>query len=240
MRRSRLLAVVAIAALTALAAAPAGAVDENGAGGVATYEITITNLTEGQPFTPPLVATHRGAADLFEVGEPANLAIQEIAENGNPGPAIAVVNADRQITGVGPDDIGPVLPDGEVTFEVESVPGARHLTWVSMLICTNDGFTGLDSIRLPKKVGDSATVYTDAYDAGTEVNTEDFADLVPPCPALTDVPTEDPGTGMSDPALAENGVITHHPGIAGGVDLLADLHDWDDDPVAMVTITRTN
>jgi hypothetical protein len=240
MRINRLLAVAAVAALTALVAAPAAAISENGAGGVATYEITITNLTGGQPFTPPLVATHRGAADLFEVGEPANEAIQQIAENGNLGPAIAVAEGDRQITdfGVFLSDPPPVLPGGSVTFDIESVPGARQLTWVSMLICTNDGFTGLDSVDLPKKVGDSATLYTDGYDAGTEVNTEDFADIVPPCQGLTGVSSDDAGTGMSNPALAEDGVITHHPGVLGGNDLLTDVHGWSG-PVAMVTITRT-
>ena len=75
--------------------------------------------------------------------------------------------------------------------------------------------------------------------AGTEVNTEDFADLVPPCPALTGVMSTDMGTGMSNPALAENGVIRHHDGVAGGDDLQAGLHGWQD-PVARVTIRRTD
>ena len=29
--------------------------------------------------------------------------------------------------------------------------GAQFFSFVSMLICTNDGFTGLDTIKLPKK-----------------------------------------------------------------------------------------
>ncbi|MGH2547258.1 MAG: spondin domain-containing protein, partial [Actinomycetota bacterium] len=36
-----------------------------------TYEVTITNLTSGQPLTPPVVATHNGGLHVFEVGEPA-------------------------------------------------------------------------------------------------------------------------------------------------------------------------
>jgi hypothetical protein len=49
-----------------------------------------------------------------------------------------------------------------------------------MLICTNDGFTGSDGLRLPSKLGQSAMYYMAAYDAGSEINTEDFADIVPP------------------------------------------------------------
>jgi hypothetical protein len=46
-----------------------------------------------------------------------------------------------------------------------------------MLICTNDGFTGVNKLKLPSEIGQSVTVRTQAYDAGTEL----FADLVPPC-----------------------------------------------------------
>jgi hypothetical protein len=108
-----------------------------------------------------------------------------------------------------------------------------------MLICTNDGFTGLDTVRLPQVVGETITLYSDAYDAGSEINTEDFADIVPPCPALTGVLSDDPGTGESNPALAENGVIRHHDGIQGIADLDPDIHGWEN-PVVVVEITRVD
>lgn len=75
---------VAVVATAGVSAALAGAPE-------ATYEVTIRNLTGGQPFTPPLVATHRAATDLFAVGEAASVGIQEIAENGNLVPAIAAL-----------------------------------------------------------------------------------------------------------------------------------------------------
>lgn len=103
----------------------------------------------------------------------------------------------------------------------------------------NDGFTGVAGGRLPKHVGDTETIETNAYDAGTELNTEDFADLVPPCPMLTGVESDEPGTGMSNPALAENGVIHAHEGILGIADLDPELHGWTD-PVARIEVTRVN
>jgi hypothetical protein len=45
------------------------------------------------------------------------------------------------------------------------------------------------------------------------------------------------GTGMSDPDLAEGGVVASHPGVVGGADLLPDLHGWND-PVATIVISR--
>jgi hypothetical protein len=106
-----------------------------------------------------------------------------------------------------------------------------------MLVCTNDGFTGLDTVRLPKKVGDTGHWYAGAYDAGTEANTENLADIVPPC---SDGNT---GTGMSNPNLATNGVIAPHAGIqgtgTGELNLDPGTHGWDG-AVAKVVITRTS
>ena len=42
---------------------------------------------------------------------------------------------------------------------------------------------------------------------------------------------------MSDPGLAEGGVIQHHAGIQGITDLDPEIHGWTD-PVARATIRR--
>ena len=105
----------------------------------------------------------------------------------------------------------------------------------AMLICTNDGFTGIDTLALPES--GSQTVETNGYDAGTENNTEDFAHMVPPCQGLVGVSSGEEGTGTSDPALAEGGVVSPHAGILGGIDdLTVADHGWID-PVARVTIS---
>ncbi len=113
---------------------------------------------------------------------------------------------------------------------------ATRLTWVSMLICTNDGFTGIDSIRLPRFVGGTTARYTTAYDAGTEQNTELFDDIVPPCQGLIGGPGSG-GTGTSDPTLAENGFIHHHQGIVGDADPDTATYGWRN-PVAVIVVKR--
>ncbi len=207
-----------------------------------TYEITITNLTGGQPFTPPLVATHDESVDVFDVGSAASLGVIEIAENGNLGPLAGTLNSTDGVSDVViavASAAGPLMPGTSVTFTIEGSSRARFLSFVSMLICTNDGFTGVDARKLPWRVGQTRSGELPAYDAGSEINTEDFADLVPPCPPLTGRPTDVPGSGVSDPALAENGVIHMHQGVVGFADLEPGLHGFSP-PVATISVTRIN
>lgn len=232
--------ILATVALLAIAATVS-------AGKIATYEVTITNLTTGQPLTPPVIATHRRPVHIFQVGSAASYDLKEIAENGNSAPLRTVLGGNKHVFEFQESVTGPLVPASapggssfadSVTFTITAARGAKYLSFVSMLICTNDGFTGVDGLRLPKKVDDSITLTTSGYDAGTELNTEDFADMVPPCQVLIDGSSDGTGTGMSNPALAEGGVITHHPGIQGGADLVPEVHGWRD-PVVMVEITRT-
>ncbi len=232
-----------IASADAVLSAPSAAAPSNsayGPDGTARYRISVTNLTAGQPFTPPLIATHRKPEGMFTVGEGASFGLQEIAENGNLGPMNTRLQNSKRVADVTiavAGDPPPLMPAQTVTVELGGSEGARYLSFVSMLICTNDGFTGVDGRRLPKAVGDQVQMSVGAYDAGTEINTEDFADLVPPCPALTGVVSNDPGTGTSDPTLAEGGVVHPHGGVVGGSDLDPSIHDWTD-PVAHVLIER--
>ena len=214
-----------------------------GAGGSVTYEVTVTNETGGQPFTPPLAVTHKKSLDVFEVGQLASFGVKEIAENGNLGPLADALGMDNKVSDLvialpsSPSAPPPILPGDSRTFTITAAKGAKFFSFVSMLICTNDGFTGLDGVRLPKDDDDASVFTLAAYDAGTEINTEDLADIVPPCAPLTSFPSTDPGTGMSDPALQEGGVIHMHAGVLGIDDLDPDLHGWTN-PVATVSITR--
>jgi len=60
------------------------------------------------------------------------------------------------------------------TFTISAEGTTKYLSYASMLVCTNEGFTGVDSIRLSMN---SQTVYAMAYDARTEMNTEYLADM---------------------------------------------------------------
>lgn len=207
-----------------------------------TYKVTITNLTAGQPFTPPLLVTHSKGTEIFGVGDAASEEIQALAENGNAAPLLSMLGEDANVhqvvTGMAPllpaNDPGQTGFGSSATFEITTHGRARYLSFASMLICTNDGFTGLNSVSLPSR---RRTVYSAAYDARTESNTEDFADMVPPCQGLIGISSDDEGTGMTNPLLAEDGIIIPHVGIFGGIDLFPEVHGWGD-PVAKIVIER--
>ncbi len=204
----------------------------------ATYEVTITNQTYAQWFTPPAAATHDGSVAMFTKNQQASYEIQQIAENGNLTPMVGLLGSASGVTDWAvavSNPIPPLAPGASITFTLEGAPGDR-LSFASMLICTNDGFAGIDGMLLPVHPGQTQTRNVNAYDAGTEVNTEAWSDLVPPCAMLTGFGDQG-GTGMSNPALAEGGVIRLHKGIKGFSDLMHAVHDWTG-PVATIEVTR--
>ncbi len=177
---------------------------------------------------------------MFRVGYDASNGIRQIAENGNLGPLDEALNASNDVADVVIAVAGtppPVMPGQAVKFTINTKPGYDYISFASMLICTNDGFTGLDSRKLPQHIGEYASFGIRAYGAGTEVNTEDFADIVPPCQGLVGISSDDAGTGESNPALYEGGVIKSHPNVQGGDDLVPSVHGWSD-PVGKVRVRR--
>lgn len=251
MRDRRTAAIAASAVLAALCTAPAAGAE------VADYKITITNLTGGQPMSPPVAATHRTAGALWHLNRAASLGVREIAENGNNGPLLDTLRQ-RRVSGRVFDYVqltsspmlpGPLVPAGRPgsgTFPT-SVTGriradtrrAKRISFVSMLVCTNDGFTGVDGVVLPRRLRKPRTVRAIAYETRSEQNTEVFADIMPPCQGLIGAssPSGAPGTAQSNPALAESGVVIPHSGIVGNAELDPSVHGWGN-PVSKIVIER--
>jgi hypothetical protein len=217
----------------ALAQSPAG-----------TYRVTLVNLTHGQPFSPPVAATHQKSIRMFSVGAFASDELAAIARDGNEGPMVALFRGSSKVTDI--VDVGrPVTSSGTtvgsftdtVTFDIVAAPGDR-LSLATMLICTNDGFLGLHAVKLPK--AGSETFFLNGYDAGREENTERSIDIVDPCSGLNPTfPLAGDPNGNEDAAVASSPVepIHHHSGIAGTGDLSVANHGWTD-PVARVTVER--
>lgn len=239
MRRKLVLGIGLAAALaaTALPAAFAAGPSESH------YRVTLMNLTDGQPFSPPVAATHRKAIHMFQVGRLASDELEFIAEDGNEVPMFERFSASDRVTQA--VDVGrPLTPRGKVvgsftdsaTFEIAAAPGDRF-SIATMLICTNDGFLGLDAVKLPKE--GSRTLFLNGYDAGTEQNTEESVDLVDPCSLLgpTPLPGDPDGNRDAEVDTAPAELIRHHPNIEGVGELSVAQHGWSD-PVAVVTIER--
>lgn len=198
---------------------------------VRTYQITVENLTDGQLLTPTVFATHANGQGIFDEGDAASDGLQQLAENGGVPVLVDELAGSHGVGTVAVVGRAPIAPGAIAKVDVVVSDRYRRASLAGMLICTNDGFGGVDSLRLPKWVGEETEVYGSAYDAGTETNTELYVDLVPPCDGAG-------GSGASDPLLAEDGVVHFHGGIIGGFDLDPAVHGWDGS-VIKVTIERT-
>jgi len=201
------------------------------------FEVTIVNMSHAQPLSPGVIVTHDGTARLFENGTMASEGIRLIAENGDPTTAIGALEGAGGVS----DVIGTGAPvhrrggpgDNSLSVQVSAEPGAEYLSMALMLICTNDGFVGLDSVPLPG--GPETAVYFAApYDAGTEYNDELSSSIVDPCGAIG--PVAIPGDGLNDRTPTTDNVEPH-PGIAGVGDLDPIAHQWRN-RVAQVKIRR--
>ncbi len=112
------------------------------------YEVTIENLTTGQPFSPGIIVTHTAQQSLFAVGTEASEGLRLIAENGDPSMAVSMLAgaaglADFQVVDAPIHRRGGPGPS-TYTLTIEAKANANRLSGALMLICTNDGFVGLD------------------------------------------------------------------------------------------------
>lgn len=211
------------------------------------FTVSIKNLTNGIYFTPLLVTAHNGDTRLFETGSPASAALQAMAEGGDVSGLVAAVGGPDQDTIV--DPAGGLLAPGAMVSDIyfnTNRTRNRYLSLVAMLLPTNDGFVGLDSLRIPRIPG-TYRYYLVGYDAGTEANDE----LVtgggaPGVAGIPAAPGGDAGTGGTGVADADKNTTVHiHRGVIGdrddaqgegGIsDLDATIHRWLN-PVAEIII----
>ena len=197
----------------------------------ADYEVTVTNLTRGQRFTPILVATHKAGVRLFELGSPGSPQLKTLAEEGNVAPMTALLLGNPNVLDV--VNSGALLnPGSSITQRVRTRGGFDNVSVAAMLIPTNDGFFAVNDLEGPDET-DSITVFSPAYDAGTEVNDERCASI----PGPFFIECGGPGGGGA-PGGGE-GYVHIHAGIHGIGNLDPAIRDWRN-PVAKITIRRTN
>jgi len=146
------------------------------------FQVTFTNLTQNQPMTPPVVALHDPSVHLFQVGETASDAIQVIAEMGNNAPLVdfAVANPDV-VSAAGVAGDAPFGAGQSVSLNLTTSETGQVFSAVNMIICTNDGISGVDSVALPEGT-DPLVIMARPYDAGTRINQNNsYSFFPPPC-----------------------------------------------------------
>jgi hypothetical protein len=216
---SALTAVIAVGAMFSTAASHA---DNYGS---RHYAVTITNITRGQIMAPPAVIAHNGQYELFTLGAPAIPELATLAETGNGAPLLGVAAAMPSVykTALGS---GGIPPGQSQTITIETTREFPEISVAAMLVSTNDGFMAVHGVSVQNR--STVSVEATAYDAGSEMNSEDCSFIPgPPC-----------GDRNHNPAGAEGYVHVHSGihGISGGALNPAQL-DWRN-PVARVEIKR--
>jgi hypothetical protein len=193
------------------------------------YTVSVTNLTYAQPLSPLGVILH-AESKMWMVGESASIALENLAESGDNSDFIADSNVLAAISGE-----GVVLPGAVSTVEISTTDRtATYFTAATMLVNTNDAFSGLTGIDISTlAVNDKKSWNLSVYDAGTEANSEAAGSI--PGPA-------DGGTGFDatrddvDFVGYHSGVVSQDDGLSSSV--LTQAHRFDN-PAVKLTITRT-
>ncbi|MCG8383723.1 MAG: spondin domain-containing protein [Gammaproteobacteria bacterium] len=201
------------------------------------YQVTITNLTAGQPMSPALVMTHSKDWQSFKLGEPASVGVENIAESGDVS-VLMTAEAGNEAIYSQQAGAGILTPGSSELFEISTTAtGTLSLSVLSMLVNTNDALAAVNGKDLSTlAVGDTTELYLMTYDTGTEANSE-TADTIPG-PAASSGNGEGFNAARDDVRDAVHihaGVVTADDGLATST--LLSQHRWDN-PVASVSIHR--
>lgn len=184
-------------------------------------EITVTNLTRGQSFTPIFAVSHTDEVALFHLGEPAIPALSELAEGGDVTPFMALAAGSNEVIDF-TASAGLLAPGESTTLVLDSRPNDL-ISLAAMLIPTNDTFFAVNGVTVPPQ--GEVVVRSPGYDAGSEPNDELCANI--PGPVCS-------GVGVSPDAGGE-GYVHITAGIQGIGDLAPEDYDWRN-PVANIVI----
>lgn len=196
-----------------------------------TYEVSVTNLTNNQPLSPTGVVLHNSSYTPWNSGSAATIGLETLAESGDNTAWLA--QASTGLTSGSTTGVTAPGAQAAVTLTVNQT-SELYLTTASMLVNTNDAFTGVRQIDLSDlTVGDTLSLTARVYDAGTEANTETAASI--PGPA---------GGGEGFNAAQEtNGTIRVHQGVVTADDglttsALNESHRFDQS-TQRIQVTRT-
>ncbi len=202
----------------------------------ATYDITVYNLTNGQPLTPLGIVMHESAYVPWQLGEAVGAGLEMLAESGNPSDFLGEADANTAVVMSTSSSNGPFGPGSSKTVSITvDHSTSLQLTVASMLANTNDAFTGVRNWNIGKlTVGDSASTITYVFDAGTEANSETANSM--PGPAAMGEGFNANRDDLLNRLTIHNGVVTTDDGLATSA--LDESHRWLG-RAAKVVVTRT-
>ena len=114
---------------------------------MATFDVTVSNLTNGQPLSPVAVIAHVDGYNVFTVGAAATAGLEVLAEGGDNADLITEADGDANVlaTGSGAAPIGPAGSETVSITVLESDVANLQISAVTMLVNTNDAITVLNA-----------------------------------------------------------------------------------------------
>jgi len=205
---------------------------------MASFDVTVTNLTNAQPLSPVAVIAHQSGYSVFTIGSAATVGLEEMAEGGDNTALLAEADADAavldSVSGAAP--VGPAASE-TVTIDVleSDLPGLT-ISVSTMLVNTNDAISGISGADVSgMAVGDAQMARGIVYDAGTEANSELAVDI--PGPAGGGEGFNASRSDRFDRVAMHNGVLSQDDGMA--MSALTGQHKFDN-PATQVRIERTD
>lgn len=195
---------------------------------MAIYELELSNVTANQPLSPPLLAALPAGEVLWALGQSASEGLEVMAESGNA----AEIDVSSALASVVGDAL--LLPGQSLSYELTIEASAEAaLSVATMLVNTNDAFTGMTGMALgDMSVGDTKQMTAPVWDAGTEANDE----------AQAHVPGPAGGGEGYNAERNDLDRVSYHPGVVSADDGLSSsvldiTHKFDQGAVT-ITIHR--
>lgn len=188
------------------------------------FEVSVINLTAGQPFSPVTVLAHDSEYKMFAMGAAASSALENLAEGGDNSALLTTVS--NSVAGAG------VLTPGSTETLRIALDDADKLTLTGMLVNTNDTFLAYQGIDISSLEVDGVwKSEVKAYDAGTEKNTETAATV----PAQGGEGYNATRDDFANFVSISSGVVTQDDGLSTSA--LTEVNRFDNG-VAFVKVTR--
>ena len=202
---------------------------------LATYKVSIYNLTNGQPMTPPVAILHQSDFMLWSDGEKASTDLEKLAEGGDSSDILTTAMASSYVATTTKSANAPFGPGDVETLTLETHSEEElFITVATMLANTNDAFSGVNSLKVSDlAAGESVSMMTYAYDAGTEINSEQAGSI--PGPADSNGEGYNVARETNDFVRIHPGVVTKDDGLVTSI--LNEAHRWSG-PVAKIVVER--
>lgn len=171
--------------------------------------VRIVNVSE-YAVSPGVLVLHSPSFTMNFLGERAPDAYELLAEVGDPTAVLASLNDSLDVYDV--FEVGLLEPDGSQLFAIPPTASDVLISYMAMIVQTNDGVAWLNGLSLYDEDGGRRwdNVFTEILDMGTEQNSPVGSGFAGGQPDLSR------GAENIDNGVSTSGTVNHHLQFYGG------------------------